>query len=169
VRTGAAEDAPAGGARAGGGGALYAILAGADGDISLQSGETSNAGVAWMAPRAAPEMSSPLAYQGHIYTFSRNGGIATCLEAKTGKEMYKQRIPDAKSFWASPWASNGKIYCLDDGGTTHILAAGSEFKILGTNTIDEMFWASPAAVNDAVFLRSVDSLYCIRAKITDPE
>ena len=166
TRPGAAEDEPASGGRggAGGGGALYAIRAGATGDISLQNGEKTNAGVAWTAPRAAPEMSSPLAYQGYVYTFSRNGGIATCLDAKTGKEIYKQRIPNAKSFWASPWASDGRIYCLDDGGTTHILAAGPEFKILGANTIDEMFWASPAAVDDTVIIRSVDHLYCIRAQ-----
>ena len=168
MRPGAAEDEPAGGGR-GGGGALYAIRAGADGDVSLKSGEKSNAGVAWMAPRAAPEMSSPLAYHGYVYTFSRNGGIATCLDAKTGKELYKQRIPNAKSFWASPWASDGRIYCLDDGGTTHVLAAGPKFKILGTNTIDEMFWASPAVADDSVFLRSVDNLYCIRAKSADAE
>jgi outer membrane protein assembly factor BamB len=169
--SGAAEDEPAGGrggaGGGGAGGALYAIRAGAEGDISLKTGEKSNAGVAWMAPRAAPEMASPLAYQGCVYTFSRNGGIATCLDAKTGKEIYKQRIPNAKSFWASPWASDGRIYCLDDGGTTHILVAGPEFKIVGTNTIDEMFWASPAAVDDSVFLRSVDNLYCIRAKNGD--
>jgi outer membrane protein assembly factor BamB len=176
MRPGAAEDEPASGGRigaggggAGGGGALYAIRAGAEGDISLKSGEKSNAGVAWMASRAAPEMASPLAYQGYVYTFSRNGGIATCLDAKTGKEVYKQRIPDAKSFWASPWANDGRIYCLDDGGTTHILAAGPEFKILGTNTIGEMFWASPAAADDAVFLRSVENLYCIRAKSAEAE
>ncbi len=169
MRPGAADDEPAGGGREGVGGALYAIRAGAEGDISLDTGEKSNAGVAWMASRAAPEMSSPLVYQGYVYTFSRNGGIVTCLDAKTGKEIYKQRIPNAKSFWASPWASDGRIYCLDDGGTTHILAAGPEFKILGTNTIDEMFWASPAAVDDAVFLRSVDNLYCIRAKGTIAE
>jgi outer membrane protein assembly factor BamB len=171
MRPGAAEDEPASGGRggAGGGGALYAVRAGANGNISLKNGETSNEGVAWMAPRAAAEMASPLAYQGYVYTFSRNGGIATCLDAKTGKEIYKQRIPSAKSFWASPWASDGQIYCLDDGGTTHILAAGPEFNILGANTIDEMFWASPAVVDQTIFLRSVEHLYCIRAKSADAE
>jgi outer membrane protein assembly factor BamB len=166
ARPGATEEEPAGGGRggAGGGGALYAIRAGAAGDISLKNGEKSNAGVAWMAARAAPEMSSPLAYQGYVYIFSRNGGISICLDAKTGKEMYKQRIPSAKSFWASPWANDGRIYCLDDGGTTHVLAAGPEFKLLGANILGEMAWASPAAADDAVFLRSVDHLYCIRAK-----
>jgi outer membrane protein assembly factor BamB len=175
MRPGPAEDEPASGGRAfggggaGGGGALYAIRAGAEGDISLKSGEKSNSGVAWVASHAAPEMSSPLAYQGYVYTFSRNGGIAICLDAKTGQEMYKQRIPNAKSFWASPWANDGRIYVLDDGGTTHILAAGPEFKILGANTIAEMFWASPAAADDAIYLRSVENLYCIRTKSAKAE
>ena len=75
-----------------------------------------------------------------------------------------RRIPNAKSFWASPWAGDGKIFCLDDGGTTHVLQAGPAFKVLGKNALNEMFWASPAAAAGAVFLRSVDHLFCITEK-----
>ena len=49
-----------------------------------------------------------------------------------------------------------------DSGTTHVLVAGPEFKVLGQNTLDEMFWASPAVAAGAVFLRSIDHLYCIQ-------
>ena len=107
-------------------------------------------------------MASPLVYQGYLYTLGNNGGIVTCLDAKTGKQVYRERLPEAKGFWASPWASGGKVFCLDDGGATHVLQAGPEFKVLGKNTLDEMFWASPAVADGAVFLRSVDHLYCIK-------
>jgi outer membrane protein assembly factor BamB len=155
-----------GGGRPGGGGSgggkLLAIKAGASGDISLKDGQTANQHVAWSLSRGGPEMASPLAYRGQLYILARNGGIVTCLDAKSGKELYKERIPNARAFWASPWASDGKLFCLDDGGTTHVLEAGSSFKVLGKNSLDEMFWATPAIAGGAVFLRSVDHLYCIK-------
>jgi outer membrane protein assembly factor BamB len=148
----------------GGGGGLYAIRAGASGDVTLKEGETSNAGVAWSQSRGGPEKASPLLYEGHLYVLRTNGGIVTCYDAKTGKQLYRQRIPGATAFWTSPWAGEGKIFCLDDSGTTHVLDAGPEFKVLGTNKLNELFWASPAIVGGSVLLRSVDSLYCIRTK-----
>jgi outer membrane protein assembly factor BamB len=148
----------------GGGGGLYAVKAGASGNISLKKGETSNAGVAWSVSRGGPEKASPLIYAGHLYVIRNNGGILTCLDAKTGKQIYRQRIQGAAAFWTSPWAGDGKIFCLDDAGTTYVLDAGPEFKLLATNKLNEMFWASPAVADGSILLRSVDSLYCIRTK-----
>lgn len=146
----------------GSGGGLYAIKAEAAGDISLKAGETSNAGVAWAVARGGVEMASPLLYEGHVYIFSRNGGVVTCLDAKTGKQVYKERLQGAKAFWASPWGSGGKIYALDDGGTTYVLQAGPEFKVLSKNPLDEMFWATPAVTDGAVILRSVEHVFCVK-------
>ncbi len=146
-----------------GGGGLYAVKAGASGDVTLKEGETSNAGVAWSQPRGGPDKPSPVIYQGHLYVLRQNG-MLTCYDAKTGTEVYRQRIPGAGAFWASPWAGDGKLYCLDDRGTTHVVQAGPKFKVLGKNTLDEMCWATPAVADGAVFLRGVDHLYCLRAK-----
>lgn len=145
-----------------GGGGLYAIRAGALGDISLKKEETANAGVAWSHSKGGPEMASPLVYQDHLYILHQNGGLVTCYDAKTGKQLYHERIPSAGSFWASPWASDGKIYCLDEGGTTHVLQSGPDFKVLGKNSLKGMFWATPALAGGALILRDVDSLYCIK-------
>ncbi len=152
----------------GGAGGLFAIRAGASGDLSLKEGQTDSAAVAWSHSRTGPEMASPLVYRGHVYIFGRNGGIVTCYDARTGKQVYRERISGARAFWASPWASDGKIFCLDDGGSTHVLQAGPEFKVLGKNSLDEMFWATPAVAGRALFLRSVDHLYCI-ASADGPE
>ena len=151
------------GGSSGSSGGLFAVRAGASGDLTLKEGETSNAGVAWSQPRGGPEDASPLVYQGHVYVLRKNG-IMTCYDAGTGKQVYRERIANAKSFWASPFAGNGKVFCLDDGGTTHVLQAGPEFKVLGKNALNEMFWASPAVAGGAVFLRSVDHVYCIADK-----
>jgi outer membrane protein assembly factor BamB len=153
-----------GGGGGGGGGGLFAVRAGASGDVSLKEGETSNAGVAWSQSRGGPDNASPLVYQGYVYILRENGGIVSCYDAKTGKEAYRERIPNARAFWASPWAGDGKVFCLDDAGTTHVLQAGPKFKVLGANAVNEMTWSSPAVADGALIVRGVDHLYCIRAK-----
>lgn len=143
---------------------LYAVQAGASGDITLKSGETSNAGVAWSTSRGGPPMASPLVYKGHLYVVEgqRGGGLLACYDAKTGKSIYKERLPGARGFTASPWAGDGKIYLLDEGGQTFVVQAGAEFKVVGKNMIAEMFWASPGVAKGMIFLRGVDHLYCIK-------
>jgi outer membrane protein assembly factor BamB len=145
-----------------GGGGLFAVRAGAAGDLTLKEGETSNAGVVWSVSKSGLQKASPLVYQDYVYILSQNGGMVICYDAKTGKQVYRERIPAAGGFWASPWAADGKVFCLDESGTTHVLQAGPEFKVLGKNKLDDMFWASPAVAGGAVILRGVDNLYCIK-------
>ncbi len=168
--TGAGGGGRPGGGRPGGGGGpsgvgtLFAIKAGATGDISLKSGETSNAGIAWSVPRAAPGAASPLIYDGYVYTFERQGGQVSCFNAKTGEAAYsKERLSGADAFWASPWAYDGKIFCIDAKGTTHVIKAGPKFEPIGTNTLGrDVYWSTPAVANGSLIIRGVDSLYCIQ-------
>src|SRR5262249_19602152 len=97
-----------------------------------------------------------------IYVLADRGGLVSCYDATTGKQVYKERISGARGFTSSPWACDGKVFCLDDGGTTHVLKAGPEFKVLGKNALDEMCWSSPAVAGGSWFLRTVDHLLCIR-------
>ena len=93
---------------------------------------------------------------------AQQNASATCLDAKTGKELYSQRLPQAKGFTASPIAADGRIYCLDERGLTLILKPGPDFQLLASNPLDgETFWASPAPLADALLLRGTDHLYCI--------
>jgi len=147
-------------------GTLFAVKAGAKGDITPKASESKSEGIAWSAARAWPGSASPLVYAGYVYVLDQRGGMISCYEAKTGKEAYtRERIPNAKGFWASPWAANGKIYCLDEEGQTHVLKAGGEFEVLNVNKLGrDMYWSTPAAANGSLFIRSVDSLYCIGKK-----
>jgi outer membrane protein assembly factor BamB len=143
---------------------LYAVKAGASGDITPKQGESSSAGVAWAAARVGPQMASPLIYKGLVYVVEQ-GGMMSCLDEKTGKAAYtKERIPNAKQFWASPWAYDDKIFCIDDGGTTHVVQAGPEFKVLAKNKLDDQFWASTAIAGGVLILRGVENIYCISSK-----
>jgi outer membrane protein assembly factor BamB len=163
---GGAPGGPKGGFGGGGGGGskpLFAVKAGASGDITLKGGAKSSDAVAWSLPQAGPGTASPLVYDGRLYVLEDRGGLLSCHDATTGKQLYKERIPGARGFTASPWAYDGKVFCLDDSGATHVIQAGSEFKVLGKNVLDGMCWASPAVAGGAVYLRTAADLYCIRA------
>lgn len=141
---------------------LFAVKAGATGDITLKGGATSNDGIAWYQSKAGPQTASLLLYKGYLYVLDERGGFLSCYDAKTGEQAYKERLTGARGFTSSPWAADDKIYCLDDAGTTYLVQAGSSFKILGKNTLGEMCWSSPAVAGRALFLRSVDHLFCIK-------
>jgi outer membrane protein assembly factor BamB len=113
-------------------------------------------------PQAGPDTASLLLVDGCLYVLAERGGLVSCYDAKTGKQHYKERLPGARGFTSSPLAAAGKVYCLDDAGTTYVVQAGPAFKLLAQNAIDEMCWSSPAAARGAVFVRGVDHLYCIR-------
>ena len=97
----------------------------------------------------------------YLYTLY-DFGFLTCHDAKTGVEVYgKQRLKPRGSFTASPWAYNGKIFCLNEDGMTYTIQPGPEFKILGTSDLAELSLASPAVVGDKLLLRTASKLYCL--------
>jgi outer membrane protein assembly factor BamB len=162
ILQGAAPSGPPGGGQGGQGG-LYAVKARASGAISLKPGEATNANVAWAAPRPPGSDTSPLVYLGHVYVFSRNGAVLSCYDSSTGKQVYRERVSGAKNIWASPWGNDGKVFILDDSGTTVVIQAGPNFRVLRKNSLDDTTWASPAAAAGAIYLRGLDYLYCIKS------
>jgi outer membrane protein assembly factor BamB len=146
------------------GSSLFAVRPGAAGDISLGKDESSNQYVAWSQSRAGTYLPSPVAYQGGVYTLTETG-ILSRFDAKTGKQTYKTRIdPAATAFTTSPWAYNGKLFCLSEEGQTFVIAAGETFKLLHTNDLDDMAQATPAMVGERLLLRTEHRLYSIRRK-----
>jgi outer membrane protein assembly factor BamB len=150
------------GGQHGGGRPLFAVKAGASGDITLKAGATANAGVAWYQPNAGPLMATRLLYRGHLYVLEQRVGVLSCYEAKTGKQVYRERLQRARGFLASPWAWADKVFCLDEDGTAFVVKAGPKFALLGQNKLNERCWASPAIAGRALFVRGVDHLYCIK-------
>ena len=147
---------------AGRGRSLFAIRPGAAGDISLGKDQTSNEYVVWSQARAGTYLPSSLAYQGAVYSLTETG-ILTRFDAKTGKQHYKTRIdPAATAFTTSPWAYNGKLFCLSEEGQTFVIATGEEFKLLHVNALDDFTLASPALVGQRLLIRTEHRLYSIR-------
>jgi len=148
--------------RPNGGGTLFAIKAGASGDISLDEEHNNSEWVAWTQPKSYIAMATPVLYKGYLYVVERNRGAVSCINARTGEYVYnREKLEGARSFWASPWAYNNMIFCLDDTGTTHIIQAGPEFKVLGTNALDDKFWSSTAIAGGTLIFRGVEYVYGI--------
>jgi outer membrane protein assembly factor BamB len=140
---------------------LFAVRAGASGDLTLPEGTTASADVAWSLTRGGPSMASPLLYGGYLYTLDDNSGLLSCYEATTGKPAYRERLLGARGFSASPWVHADKVFCLDREGRTFVIQAGPTFRMIGKNDLGEMCWATPALANGSLFLRSSDHLYSI--------
>jgi len=146
-----------------GGGILYAVKAGAEGDISLNEDETSNSSVIWSRKKSAIAMASPLLHDGLVYVVERRRGQIFCYEAATGETVYEGiQVPEAGPFWASPWASKDRIYCLDEEGKTFVIQPGREFKVLSVNKLDDKIWPSVAVSNDSYIFRGVSHIWCVR-------
>jgi len=141
---------------------VFCIRPGAEGDISLKEGETSNSAIAWSLPQGGPYNPSPLVYGDYYYTLY-DRGFLTCHDAKTGDLIYgKKRFrTGASAFTASPWAYDGKIFCLSEDGDCFVVEAGPKYKLLGENSIPELTMATPAVVGDSLILRTDPALYRI--------
>lgn len=142
---------------------VFAIKPGAKGDISLKEDETSNEFIAWSQKMAGPYNPSPLIYGDYFYVLYDRGFFA-CFDARTGKKLYDKERLGSTEFTASPWAYNGKIFCLSEDGDTFVLQAGPEFKILGRNKLDELSLATPALAQGSLLIRTEGHLYRLQKK-----
>ena len=140
---------------------VFAIRPGASGDITLDGDENANDYIVWYLPLAGPYNPSPIVYKGQYYTLY-DRGFLTCHEAKTGKEIYgKRRFAGGVSFTSSPWAYNGKLFFLSEDGDTYVVKAGSEFEVIGKNSLGELCLSTPAVSQGKLFIRTATKLYCI--------
>jgi outer membrane protein assembly factor BamB len=112
--------------------------------------------VAWRFARGAPHSASPLLVGDELYLVSDNG-VASCLDAKTGKVHWQERVPGAYS--ASPVYAGGYVYLQNEVGTTTVLKAGTKFETVATNKLGERSLASFAVDGDALLIRTEGRLY----------
>ena len=141
---------------------IFAVKPGASGDISLPDDKTSNDFIVWSVKKGGPYNPSPILYGDYLYVLY-DQGFMSCYDAKTGKEIYKRsRIGGGgNAFTSSPWAANGKIYCLSEDGETFVIQAGPEFKLLDRNKLDEMCMATPAISRGCLIIRTLGKVYKI--------
>ena len=118
--------------------------------------------VAWTIDRDTPDIASPLLSDGRIYFHKGKSGMLSCIDAKTGKSFYGAvRIDGINSTYASPIAAAGKVYLTGRSGTTVVIKDSPQLTILATNSVGETVDATPAAVDNELFIRGEHHLFCI--------
>jgi outer membrane protein assembly factor BamB len=132
-------------------GQLYAVRTGGNGVIT-------DTHVAWRYKRSVSNKPSILLIDDLIYMIG-DAGIATCLEAKTGTQVWQKRI--AGEYSASPVFADGRIWFFSEDGKTTVIKPGRQFEQLAENQLDDGFLASPAIAGSAFFLRTRTHLYRI--------
>ena len=132
-----------------------AIRLGQNGDL------TGTPNVPWKYEKGTAYVPSPILYGDYLY-LTTDRGILTCIDARTGEVKYEGgRIPIPATFTASPVAFEGKILMTSEDGDTFIVKSGPKHEILGTNSIGEPVYASPAIADGKIYIRGEKNLYCI--------
>lgn len=127
-----------------------------------QSGDlTGTPNVPWTYAKGTAYVPSPILYGDYLY-LTTDRGILTCIDARTGEVKYEGgRIPIPATFTASPVAFEGKILMTSEDGDTFMVKSGPKHEILGTNSVGEPVYASPAIADGRIFIRGEKNLYCI--------
>ncbi|MCY2990423.1 MAG: PQQ-binding-like beta-propeller repeat protein [Planctomycetota bacterium] len=113
---------------------------------------------AWVSDKPGPQEPSLLYYRGLLYALLDNG-VLVCLDGKTGQEQYRERLGAACN--SSPIVCDGRIYVSDNTGTTFVVQAGRQYRLLTTNELDERITASPAISGNELIYRTDSQLYCL--------
>jgi outer membrane protein assembly factor BamB len=140
---------------------IYAVHISATGDISLAENESSNKHIAWSYERNGNYIPTPIIYNEYLYCCSDRGRLS-CIEAGTGKLLYRESLSSSSAaVSASPVAADGKIYCTAESGDIYVVEAGSEFKLIGVNKMNEICMATPAISRGTLFFRTRHHLVAV--------
>lgn len=140
------------------------FLTSGDGGLQLVAvrpegkGDITKSNLEWKFSKSVPSRSSLLLIDDLLYMVSNNG-IATCVDAKSGEQVWQKRL--GGNYCASPIVADGKIFFASQEGPVHVMQPGKEGKVLVQNKLEEGCMASPAAVGKSLFIRTKTHLYCI--------
>ena len=130
---------------------IVAFKSGGKGDISSSH-------LLWREIENVAEVPSPLYYKDRIYII-KNGGFFSCVDARTGTLIYKTRLKGTGPYFASPVVANDLIYTAAHNGRVVVLAAGDELKVISVNNFKEKILATPAFVDNKLYMRTDKHLY----------
>jgi outer membrane protein assembly factor BamB len=112
----------------------------------------------WQWDGALPDAASPVANEQYLI-MPTPFGVVTCLDVKTGKALWEHEFD--QGFSSSPILVNDRVYLIDVAGRMQIFRMDDEFKLLGVADLGEPVYATPAFVDDRVYVRSLTHLFCI--------
>jgi outer membrane protein assembly factor BamB len=110
----------------------------------------------WKIKSNVPTRNSPVLVGDLLYLVD-DAGMATCLETKTGKEVWRHRLKG--NFSASPLYADGKLYFFSETGYVTVIEPGREYKQISEGKMADGFMASAAVAGKALYVRTTTSLY----------
>lgn len=118
--------------------------------------------VLWTRDRDTPDVASPLLSGGRLFFYKEKTGLLTCVDAGTGAVHFEtQRIPGLANTYASPVAAGGHVFLTDRSGTIVVIRDAARLEVLATNDMEEGVDATPAPVDDELFIRGQRHLFCV--------
>ena len=117
-----------------------------------------SAGVVWKCPLEPWGTSTPAIWGDLLFLVNENG-IAQCLDSKTGKVHWEQRLKG--DYRASPLAAEGRVYFLSMKGLATVVAASPRFEKLAENQLDDATIASLVVSDGRIFIRGHKTLFCL--------
>jgi outer membrane protein assembly factor BamB len=139
---------------------VYAIKAGAKGDISLPQGQDSSEAVVWSNTREGTYIPTPILYGDYLFTCGNNG-IVTVYDARTGQRVARSRVGAGGAFSASPVAADGRLYFANEDGEVHVVSADARLEPIAKNDMKEVIMATPAISGGLIVVRTLGHVYGI--------
>ena len=133
---------------------LAAVRLGGTGDVSATH-------LAYKLRKATPYVPTPLYLDGRLYVIN-DLGIASALEASTGREIWSERL--RAEFFGSPVLIDGTIYCASTKGEMIVLATGDTFQLLARNPIGEGTHSTPCVDGGRIYVKTFTHLVCVGGK-----
>jgi outer membrane protein assembly factor BamB len=115
--------------------------------------------LAWAHPAGGNYIPTPLVYGDELYCLNR--AILTCLDARTGVQLYKHRLGGGSEFSASPVAADGKLYLVSEEGRAHVLRAGPRYEVLAESDHGAPCLATPAISEGVLFFRTLEGVVAV--------
>jgi outer membrane protein assembly factor BamB len=137
---------------------FFAIKAGGSGDVTKTN-------LAWELDKGiSPDVCTPCVYNNLLYILDGDSKSKRlyCVNPATGEKLWDGQLPGMKTYWASPIAADGKIFCINEDSDLSVVQAGPEgFKILETSALgDPKTYSSVAVAQKQLFVRTGTRLYC---------
>jgi outer membrane protein assembly factor BamB len=121
-------------------------------------GDGKESEIVWKYEKGVPECPS-LLYDGNRIYMVKNGGMITCLDAKTGALKYQERLGAGGPYYASMVCGDGKVYTCSRRGVVTVFTAGDTFNVLARNDLGERIMATPAIVDNKLYVRTENHIW----------
>jgi len=129
-------------------------------------GDVTDTHVRWTSTRQIPRNASPVYFDGHFFLV-KDGGILTCLNAKTGEETKRGRLADTGKYFSSPIIVDGKLIVCSDRGHVSVVSAGADWQLLSDFRLSADIYATPAFADGRLYIRTVERIYCLTDNASD--